>query len=138
MYVCMSPVEVKDVVEDFRVPVEEELVVLDDVVIAQGQLPAVVCVHGQPTNPCLWIPGCQPVGQVVQLPKRKTEEDEAGTTKQDLKKLITYLCILLMSVKMLLIRFENILVLLDRLKQQLVKENINAVINDIACRWRKG
>lgn len=66
------PVEVEDVVEDFRVPVEEELVALDDVVITQVQLLAVVCVHGQPANPRLWIPGSEPVGQVVQLEERKT------------------------------------------------------------------
>lgn len=51
------PVKVEDVVEDFRVPVKEELVSLDDVVVAQVQLPAVVCVCGQPANPCLGIPG---------------------------------------------------------------------------------
>ena len=57
MYKCVSPVEVEDVVEDFRVPVKEELVALDDVVVTQVQLPAVVCVCGQPANPRLWIPG---------------------------------------------------------------------------------
>lgn len=53
----ISPVEVEDVVEDFRVPVEEELVALDDVVITQVQLPAVVCVRGQLAETCLRIPG---------------------------------------------------------------------------------
>ena len=55
--VSFEPVEVEDVVEDFRVPVEEELVALDDVVVTQVQLPAVVCVRRQMADPCLWIPG---------------------------------------------------------------------------------
>lgn len=56
IHICISPVKVEDVVEDFRVPVKEELVALDDVVITQVQLPAVVAVNGQPSDPCLWIP----------------------------------------------------------------------------------
>lgn len=53
----MSPVEIKDVVENCWVAVKEELVALDDVVITEVQLPAVVCVCGQATNPSLRIPG---------------------------------------------------------------------------------
>lgn len=64
------PVEVEYVVEDFRVPVKEELVTLDNVVIAQIQLLAVVCVCGQSADPRLGIPGSQPVGQVVDLQGR--------------------------------------------------------------------
>jgi len=52
-----APVEVKDVVEDFRVSVEEEFVAMNDVVVAQVQLPAVVPVGGQLTDPSLWVPG---------------------------------------------------------------------------------
>ena len=51
------PVEVEDVVEDFRVPVKEELVAVDDIVVTQIQPPAVVWARGQPADPCLWIPG---------------------------------------------------------------------------------
>ena len=53
-----QPVEVEDVVEDLRVPVEEELVAVHDVVVTQIQLPAVVFVRGQLPDPCLWILGC--------------------------------------------------------------------------------
>lgn len=53
----MLPVEVEYVVEDFRVSVKEELVALDNVVIAQVQLLAVVCVCGQSADPRLGIPG---------------------------------------------------------------------------------
>lgn len=53
----MSPVEIKDVVENCWVAVKEELVALDDVVIAEVQLPAMVCVCGQATDPSLRIPG---------------------------------------------------------------------------------
>lgn len=68
------PVEIEYVLEDFRVPVEEELVALDDVVVTQVQLPAVVGVCGQPAYPGLGIPGGQPVGQVVHLQRRSGDE----------------------------------------------------------------
>lgn len=57
-YILFSPVEGEDVVEDLRVPVEEELVAVHDVVVTQIQLPAVVLVRGQLPDPCLWILGC--------------------------------------------------------------------------------
>lgn len=51
------PVEVEYVVEDFRIPVKEELVTLDNVVIAQIQLLAVVGVCGQSADSGLGISG---------------------------------------------------------------------------------
>lgn len=54
---CVSPVEVENVVEDLRISIKEELVALDDVVITQVQLLAVVCVCSQAANACFWILG---------------------------------------------------------------------------------
>lgn len=51
------PVEVEDVVKDLRVPVKEELLALDNVVVAQFQFLAVVCVCGEPADPCFGVPG---------------------------------------------------------------------------------
>lgn len=53
--------------EDFGIPVKEELVALDRVVVAQLQLLAVVGVCGQPADPGLGVPGGEPVGQLVRL-----------------------------------------------------------------------
>lgn len=53
--------------EDFGIPVKEELVALDHVVVAQLQLLAVVGVCGQPADPGLGVPGGEPVGQLVRL-----------------------------------------------------------------------
>lgn len=53
--------------EDSGVSVEEELVAVNDVVVAEVQLPAVVRVGGQAADAGLWIPGSQPVRQKVEL-----------------------------------------------------------------------
>lgn len=54
---CVSPVEVENVVEDLRISIEEELVALDDVIITQVQLLAVVLECSQAANACFWILG---------------------------------------------------------------------------------
>lgn len=61
--------------EDFRIPVEEELVALDDVVIAQLQLLAVVAVSDQPADPGLGVPGGESVGQLVRLQVSRDHRD---------------------------------------------------------------
>lgn len=66
--------------EDFGVPVKEELVALDHVVVAQLQLLAVVGACGQPAHPGLGVPGGQPVGQLVRL-QRSTGETEVSGNK---------------------------------------------------------
>lgn len=73
------PVEVEYAVEDLGIPVEEELVALDDVVVAQLQLLAVVGVRGQPADPGLGVPGGEPVGQQVRL-QRSTDEPQVEDT----------------------------------------------------------
>lgn len=62
VHAWVLPVEVENNVEDLRVSIEKELVALENVVIAQVQLLAVVHVCSQPANPCFGILGSQPVG----------------------------------------------------------------------------
>lgn len=58
LFVCLFlPVEVEYVVENLWVTVKEELVALDNVVIAQLHLLAVVCARSQTPDPCFGIPG---------------------------------------------------------------------------------
>lgn len=56
MMSSVSLVEVEDAVEDLRISIEEEFVALDDVVIAQVQLLAVVRVRSQLPDAGFWIP----------------------------------------------------------------------------------
>lgn len=53
--------------ENLWVTVKEELVALDNVVITQLHLLAVVCARSQTPDPCFGIPGSQPVWQMVHL-----------------------------------------------------------------------
>lgn len=63
--------------EDFGISVEEELVALDDEVIAQLQLLAVVGVRGQTADPGLGVPGGESVGQLVRLRTSRDDRDRA-------------------------------------------------------------